>query len=221
MVLFTTLVGCMGWGAGANRLVATVPESMDAAGIEDLDISNEGGVVVAGDGQTHTIDVDFELWSSHENDSHDEDANRAFHVELREFDDGTAQATAWLEDDAASDGYWSTISVRMPDRIGVSADLGDGDVDIARVGWLTLIQGSGDLVVRDVAGNASIDDDEGDLSVDGVGGDAQIHDGSGDLDVRNVGGNLDLWDGSGDIRIGEVAGQIEIHESGSGDLTIE
>jgi hypothetical protein len=220
MVLLSALVGCMGWGEGANRLVSSVSQSMDAAGVDALDVTNEGPVTVRGE-QSNEIVVDFELWSSHENDDHDADANRAFHVELRELDVATAQATAWLEDDASDDGYWAAISVRMPPRIGVSADIDEGDVDIERVGFLALIQGSGDVSVREVGGYVSIDDEEGDLDIDGVGGDADVHDGSGDLTVRNVDGDLDLWDGSGDIVIGEVGGTTEVHESGSGGLTIE
>jgi hypothetical protein len=220
MVLFSMLVGCMGWEGGANRLVSTVSQSMDAAGIDDLDVSNDGDVAVSGQ-QGNDIAVDFELWSSHENDDHDADANRAFHVELRQLDGATAQATAWLEDDAMDDGYWAAISVRMPQRIGVSADVEGGDVDVERVAHLALLQGAGDVSVRDVGGYVSIDDESGDLDVDGAGGDVDIHDGSGDLTVRNVVGNLDLWDGSGDILIGEVGGTTQIHESGSGELTIE
>ncbi len=219
MVLFSVLMGC--FGGGAERLVATVPQSMDAAGIDELELTNEGPVTVAGEGQTDEIAVDFELWSSHQNADHDEDANHGFHVELRELDPGTAQATAWLEDDAASDGYWVAIRVSMPDRIAVDADVDEGDVDIKRVGGLALFQGSGDVTVRDVAGDLSIDDDDGDLMVDGVGGDAEIRDESGDLVVRNVMGDLDLWDGSGDVVVGEVGGTTNIHESGSGSLTIE
>jgi hypothetical protein len=219
MILFSTLLGC--FVGGAHRLVETVPQSMGAAGIDELEITNEGPVSVTGEGQTGEIAVDFELWSSHENAARDEEANHAFHVELRELDERTAQATAWLEDHAAEDGYWVAIRVRMPDRIGVDADVEEGDVEISRVGSLSLFQGEGEVTVHDVAGNVSIDDGEGDLRVDGVGGDAEIRDEGGDIVVRNVAGDLDLWDGAGDIEIGGIGGQTEIHESGSGSLTID
>ena len=219
MVLVLALMGCL--VGGAHRLVDTVPQSMGAAEVDELEITNDGDVSVAGERQTGEIAVDFELWSSHENDDHDEEANRGFHIELRELGDGTAQATAWLEEDAAADGYSVAIRVRMPDRISVDADVYQGEVDIERVGRLSLVQGAGDATVRDVAGDLWIDDEEGDLRVDNVGGDAEIRDGSGDLVVRNVGGDLDLWDGAGDIEIGEVGGQIEIHQSGSGELVID
>jgi hypothetical protein len=219
MVLFLALTGCM--VGGANRLVQTVPQSMGAQGIDELEVTNDGDVVVEGQGQTGDIAVDFKLYSSHQNSDHDEDANNAFHVELREVDPGRAQATAWLEDSAAQDGYWVGIEVRMPDRVGVDADVEDGDAVIQHVGAVTLVQGAGDTTVQDVAGDVSIDDDEGDLVVDGVGGDAEIHDGDGDLVVQNVGGDLDLWDGAGDIVIGEVGGKTDIHEAGSGELIIQ
>jgi hypothetical protein len=219
MVLFSALMGCL--VGGAHRLVETVPQSMGAQGIDELEITNDGDVAVEGQGQTGEIAVEFKLWSSHENSDHDEEANHAFHVELRELGAGRAQATAWLEEDAAEDGYWVGIEVRMPDRIRVDADIDHGDVAIERVGALSLLQGEGDVAVQDVAGDLSIDDEGGDLVVDGVGGDAEIHDGGGDLVVQNVGGDLDLWDGAGDIVIGEVGGRTEIHESGSGELVIE
>jgi hypothetical protein len=194
---------------------------MGAQEIDQLEITNDGDVEVAGQGQTGEIAVDFELWSSHENPEHDEEANHAFHVELRELGAGLAQATAWLEDEAREDGYWIAMRVRMPERIAVDADIEDGDVAIDRVAALSLLQGSGDVAIQDVAGDVSIDDEEGDLVVDGVGGDAEIRDGSGDLVVENVAGDLDLWDGAGDIVIGEIGGRTEIHESGSGELVIE
>jgi hypothetical protein len=219
MVLFLALTGCM--VGGANRLVQTVPQSMGAQGIDELEITNDGDLAVEGQGQTGEIAVEFKLWSSHENSDHDQEANDAFHVELRELDPGRAQATAWLEDDAAQDGYWVGIEVRMPDRIGVDAEIDDGDVAIQHVGALSLVQGAGDVAVQDVAGDVSVDDQEGDLVVDGVGGDAEIRDEEGDLVVQNVGGDLDLWDGAGDIAIGEVGGRTEIHEDGSGELVIE
>jgi hypothetical protein len=219
MVLFSALMGCL--AGGANRLVQTVPQSMGAQGIDELQITNDGDVAVEGQGQTGEIEVDFELWSSHENSDHDQQANDAFHVELRELDPGRAQATAWLEDDAAQDGYWVAFHVRMPDRIGVDADIDDGDVAIQHVGALSLVQGAGDVTVQDVAGDVSVEDDEGDLVVQRVGGDAEIRDGDGDLVVQDVAGDLDLWDGAGDIVIGEVGGQTDIHESGSGELIIQ
>ena len=219
MVLFLALTGCL--VGGAHRLVETVPQSMDAQGIDELEITNDGDVAVEGQGQTGEIAVEFKLWSSHENSDHDEDANHAFHVELRELEPGRAQATAWLEDDAAEDGYWVAIEVRMPDRIGVDADIDHGDVAIQRVGALSLVQGEGDVAVQDVGGDVSIDDEEGDLVVDGVGGDAEIRDEEGDLVVQDVAGDLDIWDGAGDIVIGEVGGRTEIHGDGSGDLVIE
>src|SRR6185369_12277262 len=168
MVLFLALTGCM--VGGANRLVQTVPQSMGAQGIDELEVTNDGDVVVEGQGQTGDIAVDFKLYSSHQNSDHDEDANNAFHVELREVDPGRAQATAWLEDTAAQDGYWVGIEVRMPDRVGVDADVEDGDAVIQHVGAVSLVQGAGDTTVQDVAGDVSIDDDDGDLVVDGVGG---------------------------------------------------
>jgi len=221
MVLLSALMGCM--VGGANRLVQTVPQSMGAQDIDELEITNDGDVIVEGQGQGQTGDiaVDFKLWSSHENADHDEEANNAFHVELREVDPGRAQATAWLEDTAAQDGYWVGIEVRMPDRVGVDADVDDGTVVIQHVGAVSLVQGAGDVTVQDVAGDLSVDDDEGDLVVDGVSGDAEIRDGDGDLVVQNIGGDLDLWDGAGDIVIGEVGGKTDIHESGSGELIIQ
>ena len=219
MVLILALTGCV--VGGANRLVQTVPQSMGAQGIDELQITNDGDVAIEGQGQSGEIAVEFKLWSSHENTDHDAQANDAFHVELRELDAGRAQATAWLEDDAAQDGYWVGIEVRMPDRIGVDADIDDGDVAIQRVGALSLVQGTGDVAVQDVAGAVSIDDEEGDLVVQRVGGDAEIRDGDGDLVVQDVGGDLDLWDGAGDIVIGEVGGRTEIHSDGSGELVIE
>ena len=219
MVLFSALMGCM--VGGAHRLVQTVPQSMGAQGIDELEITNDGDLAVEGQGQTGEIAVDFKLWSSHENSDHDEEANNAFHVELRELDAGRAQATAWLEDDAAQDGYWVGIEVRMPDRIGVDADIDNGDVAIQQVGALSLVQGAGDVAVQDVAGDVSVDDQEGDLVVQRVGGNAEVRDGDGDLVVQDVGGDLDLWDGAGDTVIGEVGGRTDIHESGSGELIIE
>ena len=95
----------------------------------------------------------------------------------------------------------------------------DLDVSLPRGLALVIDDGSGDLVVRDMAGGLEIDDGSGDVSLVGIAGAVKIDDGSGDLSLARIEGDIDIEDGSGDIELKEAGGRVAI-DDGSGQLDV-
>lgn len=84
---------------------------------------------------------------------------------------------------------------------------------------LRIDDGSGEIEVRDMAGDVAIEDGSGSLRVHGVGGSLRIDDGSGAIRVGNVVGNVDIIDGSGSIDVQEVGGSVSV-DDGSGSVDV-
>lgn len=113
------------------------------------------------------------------------------------------------------------LDLTVPDRLELAIEDGSGPVEIERVASVSIVDGSGDLVLRDIRGFVRIEDGSGGIRVRNVAGFAQITDGSGGIDVDGVEGNVTISeDGSGDVEIRNVVGRVEIDEDGSGGITI-
>ncbi len=113
------------------------------------------------------------------------------------------------------------LDVTVPERLELAVEDGSGPVEIERVGSVTIVDGSGDLVVREIAGFVRIEDGSGGIRVRNVAGYAWITDGSGEIDIDGVEGNVTIAeDGSGEIEIRNVVGRVEIDEDGSGGIRI-
>lgn len=128
--------------------------------------------------------------------------------------------------------------VTLPADMPVTVRVGSGDADASDLARLDGQVGSGDLVVRRIAGafaasvgSGDIDASDvgslavgsvgsGDLRVDGVRGDARIGSiGSGDVTLHHVGGSVHADTlGSGDLAVTDVTGDLSLGAKGSGDV---
>ena len=113
------------------------------------------------------------------------------------------------------------LTVTVPRIMPLDVDDGSGSAEIAHVGTLKVLDGSGELSVTDVAGDLSIDDGSGSIEVAGVTGSVRLRDGSGSISVRDVGGSVTVEeDGSGSIEVETVSGSVTVERDGSGSIDV-
>lgn len=132
------------------------------------------------------------------------------------------------------------VHVRLPRTLALDIDTGSGDSEVSGVASLDFRSGSGDLKLRDVAGEAVlkvssgdvratdlgrlhlISTSSGDVQADGVRGDVEVgQGGSGDLDFSRVDGSVRIGTiGSGDVHVRDVGGDVRVDSIGSGDVTV-
>jgi hypothetical protein len=121
-----------------------------------------------------------------------------------------------------SAGAWIDLAVRVPRSLALEIDDGSGDMVVEDVAADVFIDdGSGDIRVVRLGGRLEIDDNSGDIDVRDLTGDLAIDDGSGDIEVLKVGGSVNVDDGSGDITIDGVGVDVLIEDAGSGDVRID
>ena len=84
---------------------------------------------------------------------------------------------------------------------------------------LKIVDGSGDMVVRNISGNLKIDDDSGGIKIENITGRIVIKDTSGDIAIEEVNGSMEIDDGSGGIKIQKTAGNVMIKDT-SGPIEI-
>ena len=117
------------------------------------------------------------------------------------------------------DSPYVQLEVRVPERLNLKIDDGSGSIVLENVaGNIELEDGSGSISMMNVGGNVEIDDGSGSISVEGVRGDLIIGDGSGSIKVREVAGSVTVDDGSGSINVSDVEQDLIIEEDGSGSL---
>jgi hypothetical protein len=111
------------------------------------------------------------------------------------------------------------LTVELPRNLALSVNDGSGSAEIAHVGALDVRDGSGELVITDVAGDLRVDDGSGSIEIRGVTGDVRLSDGSGSIDVQDVGGSVTVErDGSGSIDVAAVKGDFTVARDGSGGI---
>jgi hypothetical protein len=111
------------------------------------------------------------------------------------------------------------LEVRVPEGLNLKIDDGSGSIVLENVaGNIEVADGSGSISMTNVGGNVEIDDGSGSISVEGVRGDLVIGDGSGSIKVREVAGSVTVDDGSGSINVSDVEQDLIIEEDGSGSL---
>jgi len=81
---------------------------------------------------------------------------------------------------------------------------------------LKIVDGSGDMVVRNINGNLKIDDDSGAIKVANITGQVIINDGSGDIDIEEITGSIEIDDGSGEILLQDASGDVMIRDTSGG-----
>jgi hypothetical protein len=113
------------------------------------------------------------------------------------------------------------LTVVLPDTLEVSIEDSSGDFSLQTVRSAQLTDSSGDLEVRDIAGDLTITDSSGDIDIARVTGNVSVSDSSGGLEIEEIKGAVRIpVDSSGNIQI-ERAGSVHIITDSSGDISIE
>jgi hypothetical protein len=112
------------------------------------------------------------------------------------------------------------VVIEVPENIAAEIEDGSGELDVAGLGDLTVIDGSGELTLQDIAGNVEVEDGSGEIRVNTVRGSLRIEDGSGRIELHDVGGPVVINDGSGDVNITKVTRDVTISDS-SGSIEID
>ena len=112
------------------------------------------------------------------------------------------------------------MEVIVPDSVAIDIEDGSGDTIVENVGPLKMVDGSGELTIRGVHGNADVHDGSGALTIDDVSGDVRVEDGSGEMEIDRVAGNVTIDDGSGSITVRNVQRNVTIENDGSGSVDV-
>ncbi len=112
------------------------------------------------------------------------------------------------------------LSVQVPDSVAVELEDSSGDLELSRVKSAIVADGSGDMEVRDIAGDLDVSDSSGDIEIERVAGNLRVKDSSGDMELEEIRGQVEIpVDSSGDIRIVQ-AGSVHIRQDTSGNIVI-
>jgi DUF4097 and DUF4098 domain-containing protein YvlB len=113
------------------------------------------------------------------------------------------------------------LEIEVPENLLLIVEDGSGSVTIEGVRGLELEDGSGDILVRQIAEGVEIEDGSGELQISEIGGTVRIDDGSGSLEIQHVAGKVTIEDGSGEITVRDTEAGLEIIEDGSGSIELE
>ncbi|HVS30814.1 MAG TPA: hypothetical protein VMS98_05105 [Thermoanaerobaculia bacterium] len=114
------------------------------------------------------------------------------------------------------------FEVSLPAHLPLDVRDGSGGLEIRNVGELEVVDGSGEIEIYGVNGNARVKDGSGHLTIEDVSGSVEISDGSGSIEVRNVGRDVHVKvDGSGGIEVSDVRGNFTVDRKGSGGIHYE
>jgi len=218
MVMFTASLANAAW----NEYEEVRDLNLSAKGLSSLEIeAGAGSLEVIGVSGTDDIVVTATIQVP------EDDADKA----RKEIDSRLVLSLEKNGDNAVLKGYFKDgfmnfgdsphvqLEVRIPARLDLNVDDGSGSIVVDNVaGNIQLEDGSGSIQMTNVGGNVEIDDGSGSISIERVGGDLFVGDGSGSIKVRDVTGSVTVDDGSGSINVSDVEQDLIIEDDGSGSL---
>jgi hypothetical protein len=199
------------WMLGASQAIAAASEyeevrdlTLSAAGINGLEIEAGGGrLEIGGDSGLDEIVVTATIVVP---GREAEKAREVIESDLTltlEKSGKNAVLRSYFDYRGRGDSPIVHLDVRMPSQLELEVE-----------------DGSGSIVIRDVAGDIEVDDGSGSINMERVGGAVVIEDGSGSISVNDVGADLSINDGSGSIKATGVGGSVVV-DDGSGSITIQ
>ncbi len=112
------------------------------------------------------------------------------------------------------------LAVTVPKTMALDIDDGSGGMVVEDLAAAVRIEdGSGEIRVARVVGNVRIDDGSGEMDVERVEGNLEIDDGSGGMEIRDVTGDVTIDDRSGEVRVRRIGGTVTV-DDGSGGIDI-
>ncbi|MCX6574017.1 MAG: hypothetical protein NTX99_08495 [Candidatus Aminicenantes bacterium] len=223
-----TMVLAILFAACAGSLAAfETKKSLDlpAQGLRELEIkAGAGSLTVAGREGLSAIQVEAEIVARHVGDDKMESYLRdRVELTLEKRGDAAVLVSRIREGGGLfrSDDAVINLKVSVPKTLALDIDDGSGSMvveDLAAA--LRIEDGSGSIRVDRIGGAVTIDDGSGGIEISDVAGDLAIDDGSGEIRIRRVGGTVTIDDGSGGIDIEDVEKNVRVIEAGSGGLAI-
>lgn len=123
----------------------------------------------------------------------------------------------WL---SGAGGARLDLALEVPPGVTVEVEDGSGSIHIENVAAATVRDGSGEIVLRGIAGEVRISDGSGTIEIRDVGSVIVDEDGSGGITVAGVRGSVTVReDGSGSILVRDVGGDFTVEDDGSGSIT--
>lgn len=123
--------------------------------------------------------------------------------------------SSWLDGHASLD-----LALEVPAELELEVEDGSGAVHIRNVAAVSVRDGSGDLTLETVAGEARITDGSGGITVRDAGSVTIDEDGSGSISIAGVRGDVVIRDdGSGGITVRDVGGDFTVDADGSGAIS--
>ena len=130
------------------------------------------------------------------------------------------------------------LEVDVPQGTSVYIEDGSGNLRFSGTGATRVVDGSGEMIGRDIRGALEIEDGSGNIEITNVAGAVEIEDGSGEIELQQVRGGVDIDDGSGDVDVREVesvrvsdgsgeirlvtvTGNVLVDDDGSGSIRVE
>lgn len=194
---------------------------LDTRGISGFEVdAGAGSLVITGDADIQSIRV---LATIRIPDKSEEKARKIIDSDLKlSLEKVHDQAKLKAEFDHSSWGWGDSPSVdleiHVPHGLALEIDDGSGSLLVTDIAAAVVIDdGSGSIKVERV-NSVIIDDGSGSVDVVDVAGDVSIEDGSGSITVRQVGGSVIIDDGSGGIDVDDVEHDLTIVDDGSGSL---
>jgi hypothetical protein len=192
-------------------------ERIDAAGVKTLHvIARAGSLRIDGQANAGAIAVRGTACASRESALDD--------IQLKV---GRSGASATVEAVIPESFNWLVggqarldLVLEVPQGVALEVEDGSGSIEIRHVASAAVRDGSGEMVIEDVAGEVRITDGSGGIEVRGAGSVVIDEDGSGGIDISGVRGNVLVKDdGSGSISVREVAGDFRVEDDGSGGIS--
>lgn len=113
------------------------------------------------------------------------------------------------------------LTVHMPKDMNLDVDDGSGSIIVNEIaGDVKVDDGSGSMEIMNIQGNLEVDDGSGEIDVEEINGNLSIDDGSGEISVEGVSGDVSVDDGSGSMTIRNIGGSVTVRD-GSGSITID
>ena len=224
IVVFTALCALIAGTLSAFETTKTL--ELNAQGIRRLDIrSGAGSLTVTGREGLAAIEVKAEVVAPHTRDKDAEEFLRdRVDLTLEKRGDVAVLVGRIREERRIfhfDDGARIDLTVMVPKALALDIDDGSGGIVVEDLAaGLRVEDGSGEIRVSRVAGEVMIEDGSGDIAVENIEGSLEIDDGSGGIEVSDVTGNVSVDDGSGEIVIRRIGGTVTV-DDGSGGIDID
>jgi hypothetical protein len=118
---------------------------------------------------------------------------------------------------------WVDYEVTVPEDVAVTGHLDSGAAEVTGVRSANVASESGDVTIRDVAGEVNVSAQSGDLDLSGIGGAVVAEASSGNVTIRTTAArNVSASADSGNIELTVPAGDYRVRaEADSGSVTDE